>query len=385
MTQRKGKILFIGRYAGFDGGVERYEHTAALLLRRNGYKVYCAYQEEGREFENFSVAFRKMLPLEEVLSGSVEYSLIAVHKLSEPELLDRLLHKFKEKLVLFVHDHDPYCPRSYYYIPFGRRNCQRAYHPLVCSACAMVSNPRSWPNGVSGKLKHVLSFAKNLHRYREFPKVVVLSEFMRQNLLRNGFSESKIQLLSPYVESAKKPCAIQAASPPRLLFVGQLIRGKGVDLLLQIMAKVQADYRLLIAGGGKDRCWLETMAAELGIADKVEFQGWVLHPEKLYSTCDLLLLPTRWQEPFGLVGLEAASKGMPIVAFDLGGCREYIVHGENGILIPPGNIGEFAEKVQELLENPEKLLPMGEKGRILAKEKFSPEKFLQEFTNLIPE
>ncbi|NMA20547.1 MAG: glycosyltransferase family 4 protein, partial [Lentisphaerae bacterium] len=201
MTQRKGKILFIGRYAGFDGGVERYEHTAALLLRRNGYKVYCAYQEEGREFENFSVAFRKMLPLEEVLSGSVEYSLIAVHKLSEPELLDRLLHKFKEKLVLFVHDHDPYCPRSYYYIPFGRRNCQRAYHPLVCSACAMVSNPRSWPNGVSGKLKHVLSFAKNLHRYREFPKVVVLSEFMRQNLLRNGFSESKIQLLSPYVES----------------------------------------------------------------------------------------------------------------------------------------------------------------------------------------
>jgi len=385
MTQRKGKILFIGRYAGFDGGVERYEHTVAMLLRRNGYEVCCAYQEKGREFENFSAGFRRMLPLEEVLADSVEYSLVAVHKLSDPALLKKLLEKFREKLVLFMHDHDPYCPRSYYYIPFGRRNCQRAYHPLICSACAMLSNPRSWPNGILGKLKHVLlSFAETLRLYREFPKVVVLSEFMRQNLLRNGFSASGIQLLSPFVESAEQPCSIKVASPPRLLFVGQLIRGKGVDLLLQALAKVRADYRLLIAGGGKDRCWLEEMAAALGIAPKVEFLGWALHPEKLYSTCDLLVLPTRWQEPFGLVGLEAASRGLPIVAFDLGGCREYIIHGENGILVPPGNIDEFASTVQNLLENPDKLLPMGEKGRILAREKFSPGKFLREFSGLIP-
>lgn len=385
MTQRKGKILFIGRYAGFDGGVERYEHTVAMLLRRNGYEVCCAYQDKGREFENFSAGFRRILSLDEAMADSVEYALVAVHKLSDPALLKKLLDKFQERLVLFVHDHDPYCPRSYYYIPFGRRNCQRAYHPLVCGACAMLSNPRAWPHGLLGKLKQVFfSFAETLRLYRGFPRVVVLSEFMRQNLLRNGFSASRVQLLLPFVESAEQPSSIKVASPPRLLFVGQLIRGKGVDLLLQAMAKVRADYRLLIAGGGKDRCWLEEMAAELGIAHKVDFLGWVLHPEKLYATCDLLVLPTRWQEPFGLVGLEAASKGLPIVAFDLGGCREYIVPGENGILVPQGNIDEFASTVQNLLENPDQLLPMGEKGRVLAREKFAPEKFLQAFAGLIP-
>ncbi len=386
MTQRKGKVLFIGRYAGFDGGVERYEHTLAMLLRRNGYEVCCAYLEKGREFENFSAGFHRMLQMEEILKDSGNYCLVAVHKLSDTGLLKQLLDKFPEQLVLFVHDHDPYCPRSYYYIPFGRRNCQRAWQPLICGACAMLSNPRSWPRGISGQLDHVLfSFARKLRLYRDFPKVVVLSEFMRQNLLRNGFSDSRIQLLPPFIESAKHPRTIQVASPPRLLFVGQLIRGKGVDLLLQALAKVQADYRLLIAGGGKDRCWLEEMAAELKIANKVEFLGWALHPEKLYSTCDLLVLPTRWQEPFGLVGLEAAARGMPIVAFDLGGCREYIYPGENGILVPPGNINAFAETVQKLLENPEKLLPMGEKGRQIALEKFSATNFLRNFAGLIRE
>lgn len=248
----------------------------------------------------------------------------------------------------------------------------------------MLTHPRSWSHGFSGQLNHVLfSFARRLRLYRSFPKVVVLSDFMRQNLLRNGFADKRIQLLSPFIESAPAPRTNKVASPPRLLFVGQLIRGKGVDLLLQALSKVSADFRIFIAGGGKDRCWLEELAVELKIERKVEFLGWTLNPEKLYSTCDLLVLPFRWQEPFGLVGLEAAAKGLPIVAFDLGGCREYVFPGENGILIPPGNVDAMAKTIQNLLENPEKLLPMGEKGRQKTMLKFTPEKFLQDFAGLL--
>ncbi len=384
MPRQKGKILFVGRYAGFDGGIERYEYLTASLLRRNDYELVCAYQEKSREHEKFAAAFDRVLLLEQALQESQEYSLVAVHKLLDADLLERLLEKFPRQLVLFVHDHDTYCPRSHYYLPFRRRNCQRAWQALVCAACAMLSSPRSWPRGVCGQLDHVLfSFARRFRLYHRFPKVVVLSEFMRRNLLRNGFPASLIQILPPFIESAKQARSSKVASPPRLLFVGQLIRGKGVDLLLQAMAKVSVEYQLLIAGEGKDRPWLEEMALKLKIADKVEFLGWTLYPEKLYVNSDLLLLPTRWQEPFGLVGLEAAAAGLPIVAFELGGCREYINDRENGILVRPGDIDSFAKTVQNLLENTDQLLPMGEKGRILAQDKFSPENFLRNFAGLI--
>ena len=240
MTLRKGKILFIGRYAGFDGGIERYEHTVAGLLQRDGYEVCCAYQEKSREYATFASAFQQMLRLDEIWRNPQEYRLVAVHKLADSNLLEKLLEKFSDRLVLFVHDHDIYCPRSYYYTPFGRRNCHRAWQPLVCGGCAMLSNPRSWPRGVIGQLEHVfLSFARNLRLYQRFPKVVILSEFMRQNLLRNGFQESVLQVLPPFIEADSQPRAKQTSTPPRLLFVGQLIRGKGGDLLLQAMAKVR--------------------------------------------------------------------------------------------------------------------------------------------------
>ena len=384
MTQRKGKILFIGRYAGFDGGVERYEHTVAMLLRRNGYEVCCAYQEKGREFENFSAGFRRMLPLEEVLADSVEYSLVAVHKLSDPALLKKLLEKFREKLVLFMHDHDPYCPRSYYYIPFGRRNCQRAYHPLICGACAMLSNPRSWPNGILGKLKHVLfSFAETLRLYREFPKVVVLSEFMRQNLLRNGFSASGIQLLSPFVESAEQPCSIKVASPPRLLFVGQLIRGKGADLLLRLLPLLRQPYRVDLVGEGKDHALLVALASSLGVADRVEFSGWSPTPEEKMAVADLAVFPFRWQEPFGLVVAECAAAGLPVAAFAQGGVAESLVHGETGLLAAPGDLAELAGHCDRLLGDAALRQQMGQRGREWVRSKFSQEQVLVGYKALL--
>ncbi len=384
MTQPGLKILFLSRYAGFAGGIERYEYNAAQLLREAGYVVHLAYQEQARDFALFAAGFNATLNLSEALAAAANYDLVAVHKIYDADWLRKILAAFADKLALFVHDHEPYCPRRYYYTPFGRRNCQRRYSWLPCTACALMTSPRHWQQGAWAQGRGIaVEFPARLDLFRQFPRVVVLSDFMRGNLLHNGFSPEKVLKLSPFVTVRPNARPQSVGSPPGLLFVGQLIRGKGADLLLQTLSRLTVDFRAVIAGDGFDRPWLEKLASELSLTSKVTFAGWIRDTEKLYAESDLLIIPSRWQEPFGLIGMEAAAQGLPIAGFDLGGCREYLLPGKNGLLIPAGQVDELARQISALLQEPNKMLTFGEAGRLMAKEKFSPEKFLRDFTGLL--
>ena len=104
---------------------------------------------------------------------------------------------------------------------------------------------------------------------------MVLSEYMRENLLMNHFPEKSIYKIYPVRELPARQDRKKAfANPPVIMFAGQLIRGKGVDLMLRALALLKKDYHALIVGDGKDMDFLKKMAARLGIAEKVEFTGW---------------------------------------------------------------------------------------------------------------
>ncbi len=381
MTKSAPRILFLSRYAGFAGGIERYLYEAAKLLGQAGFAVDWAGQERERDDDRFAQEFKQMLTLPEALPQLEKYALVAVHKIFDCAWLEKILSCRSANLALFVHDHDPYCPRRYYYTPFGRRNCQRKYSWMPCTACAMLTSPRHWPQGPIRQFQELSrEFPHRLELFRQFPRVVVLSDFMRENLLRNGFAPAQVLKLPPFVQAQKAERRAVVNPPPRLLFVGQLIRGKGADLLLKTLSLLTVDFQAIIAGDGFDRPWLEEMATKLSLQEKVQFVGWVRETEKLYLESDLLILPSRWQEPFGLVGLEAAAHGLPVVAFDLGGCREYLQSGINGLLLPPGEVTEMARQISDLLKKPEKLQDYGREGWKIAREKFSPEQFQKNFS-----
>ncbi|NLF93732.1 MAG: glycosyltransferase family 4 protein [Oligosphaeraceae bacterium] len=383
MSKAPPRILFLSRYAGFAGGIERYMHATAQLLRSAGYGLDCACQEQTRDYELFAAGFDNILSLPEALQQQDQYDLLAVHKIFDRHWLEKILSCRSRGLALFVHDHDTYCPRRHYYTPFGRRNCRRKYFRVPCTACAMLTSPRHWQQGPLDQLLELgCEFPRRLDLFRQFPAVVVLSDFMRGNLLHNGFAPEQVLKLPPFVRLGKCAHTAPLHRPPQLLFVGQLIRGKGADLLLQTLARLEMDFRAVIAGDGFDRPGLEKMTAELNLQEKVHFAGWVRETEELYASSDLLLLPARWQEPFGLVGLEAAAQGLPIAAFDLGGCREYLLPGINGLLVPPGEVDELARQTSALLRDPERLLAYGQAGMNIAREKFSPELFLENFSRL---
>ncbi len=352
-------ILYLGKYNGIIGGIERYMQNSAVLLGQNGYAVHYRYiGNGGKDQETFAAAFasiKRFSPDDEILQCA---DMIILHNIMEVKYLKYLPEK---KTFFFAHDHDIYCRRHHYYLPVGRINCRRAYNRFVCQLCSLGRNP-----------------APPLAEYRKFP-ALVLSDFMADNLRKNGFE--KIVKLPAFIKTAAEENLFMPGGVLRILFMGQLIRGKGADLMLKALAKLDIPFHCTIAGDGKDRTMLESMVDKFKLRDKVHFTGFISETEKLWLNCDVFCFPIRWQEPFGLAGLEAMAHGVPVVAFDLGGVREYL-SGECGALIPAKDV-DFAAKILKLYySKPELLKESGKNGLEIVKSKFSENMFLNKFKEI---
>jgi len=131
----------------------------------------------------------------------------------------------------------------------------------------------------------------------------------------------------------------------RLLFLGRMDRLKGGDVLLEalpsIISVLERPIRLTLAGDGPLRALWEQRAVQLmseieGL--EVQFTGWLKaeRHRELFQESDLLVLPSLWPEPFGLVGLEAGLRGVPTAAFSVGGIPDWLKDGVNGVLAEEG-------------------------------------------------
>jgi len=125
---------------------------------------------------------------------------------------------------------------------------------------------------------------------------------------------------------------------PRLVCIGRVTPEKGFDVALEAFRSVLDRFpraRLTIAGDGPSRPALERRAAALGVADQVDFLGWVTLDRAflLIHEATLVVMPSR-REPFGLVAVQAAQMARPIVASRVGGLPEIVRHGETGLLVP---------------------------------------------------
>lgn len=175
--------------------------------------------------------------------------------------------------------------------------------------------------------------------------------------------------------------------PPRLLCVGRLIEDKGFDLALDALALLLDRFpqiRLTVAGDGPARAALEQQAAALGLGDAVEFRGWVASEDvlELVGRASAVVVPSRWQEPFALVALEAALMGRPVAATRVGGLPEVIVHEQTGLLVEPENASALADAIAYLITNPDAAVRMGQVGRRRAVADFGFERYADAYDDL---
>ncbi len=370
------RIRFVNQYAGIIGGIERYMERTALLLRRNGFTVDCCYAEKTQDSGRFLAAFDHAETITEAIGrNGNEYDLTVLHKVRDAAAVRALRNA--GRTAVFIHDHEYYCPRRSYYYPVTRKNCSRAYCEFLCGCCAMLRRPA--PDNTFRA--NFGGFASLWREIRACDGFIVLSGFMRDILLRQGVPPEKITLIPPAVTVPDAVSSHETDGVPHILAIGQLIRGKGVDQLLTAMHGVKTPCVLDIVGTGNDEAYLKQLAEPLG--KKVVFHGYSPTPDDAFRGVYAGVLPWRWQEPFGLVGPEALAHGVPLVGFGVGAIREYLIDGQTGILVPPGDTDALAQAIDRLLDDPEKARAMGLRGRELVSARFTDGALLRGWSELI--
>lgn len=228
---------------------------------------------------------------------------------------------------------------------------------------------------------------------RQAKHTTYVSEFLRKQGLALGAREGSATVIRKGVDLAQfRPVADrtsyrQALGYPRplILSVGGLIPLKGVAYTLRALRRLDEgqDFTFVVCGDGDERGNLERLAAELGIQDKVHFVGRVPRDEiaRYFAATDLFVHSALW-EAAGNVLVEAMASGRPIVCSDAGGPSEYVVDGETGFVVPPGDVDRLAGKIQFLLRSPGVADKMGARGRQRAENHFSYEGMISQIAQV---
>ena len=348
--QRRGHTLGLAHGGRADGGEPEWRETFP----------YQAPLDESGASAGLGLALEQFQP-----------DVIYLNKLSDPRVL-RALADCGTPVVRMVHDHDLYCMRSYKYHVLTRRICKRAaslYCVFPCGANVARGRKGGFP------LRWVSYFAKRreIAINKRFHRMVVASYYMREELLRNGFDPDRIEI---HASVPRRTEFVEDPSFSRrnlIVYSGQIIRGKGVDVLLESLARVKSPFECIILGDGSARAECERLCTRLGLDDRLQFAGFVPQAKvaEHYRDASLAVMSSVWPEPFGAAGLEAMRCGLPVVAFDAGAIREWLVDGVGGFLVPWMDRDAFAGRIDALLQDKALARRLGQRGRGMADERFS--------------
>jgi glycosyltransferase involved in cell wall biosynthesis len=210
---------------------------------------------------------------------------------------------------------------------------------------------------------------------------------MKRELELHEFPGEHISILPP-VPRAAAPGYQARYTEPLVLFVGQLLRGKGVDMMIRALGQCRAaGWRALIIGDGSHRPVCEAVVDELGLRDRVRFTGWVDQDslKNYYENARVAVIPSLWPEPIATIGLELMQHAIPIVAFEAGGVSDWLIHGENGYLVPLIDTHQMARRIDELLQDPELARRMGADGLEKGKRWHDQESYFDGLRELLAE
>jgi glycosyltransferase involved in cell wall biosynthesis len=376
------RIAICNTFARFLGGVESYLGRVIPALVEDCHEVATL-------FEMDSPAAHPLLPIpgpawvvseigvSQTLHGLREWrpDIIYIHAMSDAGLEQAVIGT--APAVLFAHDYSATCISGTKRFAFPRPSwCSRRfgveclvnYFPRRCGGISPIT---MWQN--------FRSRLARLEVMQDYRRLLVASEAMQQEYLRHGFGPNCVEVLpypvTPMVagvagseSGARSVCSSEVGRSDRsnavhLLFASRMVWLKGGGILLRALPSVtqrlQRPLKLTMAGEGPAKAEWKAQAGVLCTQNPfitVEFTGWLGHADlrKLMAACDLLVVPSLWPEPFGMIGPEAGTAGLPAVAFAAGGIPEWLHDGINGFLAPanPPSAAGLATVIAKCLADP---------------------------------
>jgi glycosyltransferase involved in cell wall biosynthesis len=403
-------VLFVIDTWGLIGGTERHAAVVVPALLERGHRVSVLCREDHRP--SFADVPTFVLPalVEGRLAPDDRRTLAA--RLSElcPDVVFVSACRSSEALgllsdgarvVRYVHDHSLFCPGLNKEFENGE-NCREGLG-AVClqryflgSGCAGF-RPQGQPRPVAHALGRLRQRWDDLALAARAARVLTNSRYMRDQLLLAGLPSDRIEVLYLFTRS-NTPDQPQRPLPPATAeFVARgrgalvlcaarlVLPDKGVDFLITALGNLQQPFHAVIAGSGPAEEWLREKTRAEGLAERVHFTGWLESGaiETLYARADVVVCPSVWDEPFGLVGIEAYAHGKPVVGFDVGGVPEWLIDGQTGFLVPRKDTSAMGAAIDRLLGNPALRARLGAAGRALERERFSRERHLDAFESVL--
>ncbi|MCR4411012.1 MAG: glycosyltransferase [Thermoguttaceae bacterium] len=238
------------------------------------------------------------------------------------------------------------------------RDCRRRSVPYLVMCESFLSLRRAW-------WRRILKTPLVRWAVRHAAGWLPTGRLAREYLLHYGAQADRICLVpnSPDLDALRRE-ALELAprrvelrrqfgwgDEPVVLFVGRLIRKKGVDVLIEALARLDAPTRLVVAGDGPERTNLECLAARRLGRSRAEFVGF-RQPGELpqwYAAADVFCLPSL-TEPWGVVVMEALASGLPVVVSELVGCHPDVLNDRRvGQAVPPGDPESLSRALQQYL------------------------------------
>ncbi|WP_038068375.1 glycosyltransferase family 4 protein [Thermoanaerobacterium aotearoense] len=237
----------------------------------------------------------------------------------------------------------------------------------------------------NSRRKYIIFKSIDYFFYRKYRKIICVSDNVKNELIKwlPSLNERSVVIYNGILEKRGEISFIEKNFEYDILFVGSLRSNvKGADILLMALRHIMNKFdKAVIVGDGKLKNDLINLRNKLGLKNKVEFLGFREDIETILEKSKVFVLPSRW-EGFGLVIVEAMSKGKPIIASNVGGIPEIIKNGKTGILVEPGNELELANAIEKLLNNKKYAAYLGENAYNDAINRFSIETYVKNLRKL---
>ena len=317
------------------GGAHRHLLSVTRALATRGHEVHIAAGANEDPGEDVPATIHDLPGLEsrtarpvslDPLLARLRPDVLHVHTVVNPAALESAAQR---GAVFTVQDHRAFCPSRGKWTAKGEV-CRVALSPAACAECFQ---DRAYYDEVLGLTQARLAAIRRA-------TIVVLSEYMRGELVAAGLAEPHVHVVPPFVDFGEGAAATEPDGPPCVLFVGRLVEAKGPLDAVAAWRQSGVALPLVVAGTGPLREQVEAAGAEV--------LGWVAHDRlpRLLHRARALLMPSRWQEPFGIAGLEALAFGVPVVAWESGGMSEW----HRGPLVPWGDVAGLARRLREAVE-----------------------------------
>ena len=290
----------------------------------------------------------------EGLSGLLDGAeVIHVQNVMNPLVLAESVSR--RRTVVTVQDHRFFCPGPGKLLPDGSV-CGTPMDPEVCRACIADEDYLSRTLHLTRRRLEAIAGAR----------VVVLSQYMADELLRAGCPE--VEVIPPWVRAGSR----RTRAGSSFLMAGRLVPHKAVLDGWRAWTDAGRPLPLRVAGEGP--------LAEM--IEEAELLGWLDRDQLRHALrgARALLFPSGWQEPFGIVGLEALAEGTPVVVAGSGGTAEW--SGDGCLELRHRDVGGMARAIERIAGDPDLALELGERGRRAVAARFGRDKLAPKIDRL---